>query len=86
MKINYPYKTRDDFLKDVVSQLVTRRKELNLTQDDVNDILGVADRLVGKWECGVRTPTAFHLHCWIDALNSHIKILDNANDNEPPKK
>ena len=76
MKITYPHKTRNDFLKRVVSQLVTRRKELGLTQDDVNDLLGVADRLVSKWECGVRTPTTFHLHCWIDALNSQLFVFD----------
>ncbi|KAB8155082.1 helix-turn-helix domain-containing protein [Kordia sp. TARA_039_SRF] len=86
MKITYPHKTRNDFLKGIVSQLVARRKELGLTQDDVNDLLGVADRLVSKWECGSRTPTSFNLHCWAEALKSDLGLLHHANDNEPPKK
>ena len=54
-------KTRDDFLKDVVKQLVKRRKELGITQEELNYKLGVADRLVSKWESGTRTPTSFQL-------------------------
>ncbi|MEC7754023.1 helix-turn-helix transcriptional regulator [uncultured Roseivirga sp.] len=75
MKFNYPDKTRDDFLKDVVSQLVQRRRDLKMTQEELNYKLGVADRLVSKWECGDRTPTAFHLYCWSDALNGHLVFV-----------
>lgn len=82
MKFNYPNKTRTDFLKDVVLLLIARRLELGITQDELNHMLGVADRLVSKWECGVRTPTSFHLYCWADALESMITIT--ANDNSPP--
>ena len=82
MKFNYPKKTRTDFLKDVVLLLIARRLELGITQDELNHMLGVADRLVSKWECGIRTPTSFHLYCWADALESLITI--NANDNSPP--
>ena len=82
MKFNYPNKTRTDFLKDVVLLLIARRLELGITQDELNHTLGVADRLVSKWECGIRTPTSFHLYCWADALESKITII--ANDNSPP--
>ncbi|WP_456440820.1 helix-turn-helix domain-containing protein [Psychroserpens sp.] len=82
MKFNYPNKTRNDFLKDVVTLLIARRIELGVTQDDLNHMLGVADRLVSKWECGIRTPTSFHLYCWADALESMITVT--ANDNSPP--
>ena len=82
MKFNYPKKTRTDFLKDVVLLLIARRLELGITQDELNHTLGVADRLVSKWECGTRTPTSFHLYCWADALESKIGIT--ANDNSPP--
>ena len=82
MNFNYPFKTRKDFLKDVVVLLVKRRLQLGITQDELNHVLGVADRLVSKWECGVRTPSSFHLYCWADALESRMTIV--ANDNKPP--
>ncbi len=47
-KSNFKNCTRDDFLKIVVRPMIARRKELGLTQDDVNYKLGVADRLVSK--------------------------------------
>lgn len=74
MKFNYPYKSRSDFLKDVVKLLIERRVELGITQEELNYRLGVADRLISKWECGVRTPTSFHLYCWADALESKLII------------
>lgn len=75
----YPFKQREDFLKDVVGDLVALRKQRNLTQEDLNYKLGVADRLVSKWECGLRTPTSFNLYCWADALDAKLKVV--ANDN-----
>lgn len=81
IKFNYPHKTRTDFLKEVVLLLIARRLELGITQDELNHKLGVADRLVSKWECGIRTPTSFHLYCWADALESMVTIT--ANDNSP---
>lgn len=80
MKFNYPEKTRTDFLHEVVKQLIKQRQSLGLTQDDLNHMLGVADRLVSHWECGIRSPTAFHLYCWADALKSRLAII--ANDNK----
>ena len=68
-------KTRDDFLRDLIGQFIRRRKELGLTQDEVNFQLGVADRLVSKWECGDRTPTSFNLYCWADVLNTSLYIM-----------
>ncbi|WP_406684308.1 hypothetical protein N1F78_00855 [Seonamhaeicola sp. MEBiC1930] len=66
---------RKDFLHDVVKQLINQRHLLGITQDELNHTLGVADRLVSHWECGVRTPTGFHLYCWADALKSKLVII-----------
>lgn len=52
-----------------------RREELNYRLD-------VADRLISKWECGLRTSTSFNLYCWADALDAKLKVV--ANDNEKP--
>lgn len=72
LRFNYTNKERKDFLADVVKPMIKRRKDLGLTQEDIDNKLGVADRLVSKWECGLRTPTSFHLYCWADALNGSI--------------
>ena len=80
IKFNYPHKVRSDFLHDVVKELVRQRHRLGITQDDLNDILGVADRLVSHWECGVRSPTAFHLYCWADALKGQLVFVPNGID------
>lgn len=67
-------KTREDFLKDVVKQLVDARHAAGMTQEMLNDDLGVADRLVNKWECGIKSPSGFVLYCWADALGCDIKV------------
>lgn len=77
MRFNYQEKVRTDYLADIVKPMVKQRKELGLSQEDVDAILGVADRLVSKWECGVRTPTSFHLYCWADALEGQMVFLPN---------
>ncbi|MGB3464082.1 MAG: helix-turn-helix domain-containing protein [Cyclobacteriaceae bacterium] len=81
-RFNYFNKTRQDFLKDVVTDMVERRRELGLTQEDLDHLLGVSERQVSKWECGNRTPLAFHLYCWADALQGKIKFVPH--DYEPP--
>ena len=75
--VQYKTKTRDDFLKDVVGQLVSLRHKKGLTQEELNYKIGVADRLVSKWECGLRTPTSFNLYCWVDALDGKLMVVDN---------
>ena len=77
IKFNYPHKVRSDFLHDIVKELVRQRHQLGITQDDLNHTLGVADRLVSHWECGVRSPTAFHLYCWADALKGRFVFVPN---------
>lgn len=77
IKFDYPHKTRNDFLETLVNALIRRRQELRITQEELNHTLGVADRLVSKWECGTRTPLAFHLYCWADALQSRLTIVPN---------
>ncbi len=81
-RYNYPHKVRRDFLHDVVKELVRQRHQLGITQDELNNMLGVADRLVSHWECGVRTPTGFHLYCWADALKTRLAIIPNKIETE----
>ena len=76
---------RNDSLKALIDLLIETRKSKNLTQDDINDLIGVADRLVSKWECGMRTPRVFHLYCWAEALGCKLTIVDK-DDNSIVKK
>ena len=73
--IDQPQITRGDFLSDIVQQFITRRKELGLTQDDIDIKMGNADRTCSKWECGDRMPNSFNLFCWAEALEAEIKIV-----------
>jgi len=50
-------------------------KELKMTQEEVNHKLRVADFLVAKWECGMRTPTSFNLVCWAEVLGGRIVFV-----------
>ena len=71
-------KVRNDFLNPIVSQLVALRKHRGMTQEEVNDQIGVSDRLVSKWECGMRTPTVFHLICWAQVLDSELTVVTSS--------
>jgi transcriptional regulator with XRE-family HTH domain len=77
ISFTYPRKVRQDFLEDVVRPMIKQRRVLKLTQEVVNHKLGVADNLVAKWECGVRTPISFHLYCWADALDGKLMFVPN---------
>lgn len=73
---------RKDYLKDVVKELIKQRKQLNLSQEELNARLGIADRLLSKWECGLRTPTSFNLYCWALSLGLKLTVIPMAaNDN-----
>lgn len=80
----YSQRRRTDFLAPVVNRLIDLRIEKNLSQEELNYRIGIADYQLAKWESGHRTPSVFSLHCWADALNARLDIV--ANDNTPPTK
>lgn len=57
-----------------------RRESLSLSQSDLDHIMGNADGLVSKWECGDRSPGAFNLTSWATALECRIN-LETHNEN-----
>ena len=77
IKFDHPNKTRTDFLEELIRSLAKRRYDLRMTQEELNYKLGMSDCMLNKWEAGHRSPTAFHLYCWADAL--HGKIIFQAN-------
>lgn len=74
-KLEIQIPSRQAFLDDLISQFVARRKSLRLSQDDVDYIMGNSDRMCSKWECGLRSPTAFNLFCWAEVLNAKVLLI-----------
>jgi transcriptional regulator with XRE-family HTH domain len=66
-----------DLYAELIDQLVARRKSLGLTQREVDDLIGCADGLVGKWECGIRTPKPRSFAEWSKALGGNIMFVSD---------
>ncbi len=48
---------------------------MGLTQIEVNERIGVADKLVSKWECSMRRPNVYNLYNWAEVLKCKIKLV-----------
>jgi len=59
---------------DIISQLVDIRKQRGYSQEELADRIGCASSLIHKWEQFKRVPSGFMFSCWLDALESQIKI------------
>ncbi len=55
-------------------RLTNRRKETNLSQQDIADRCGVTRETVGRWERGESTPKAVELSVWCAALDFRLTI------------
>jgi len=76
-KFTMPYivkKRHDKFWNDVIFPFIKRRHKLKITQMELNDRIGVADKLVSKWECGMRRPNVYNLYNWAEALKCKITL------------
>ena len=73
---------REDFLQDVIKELAKQRRLKGLTQKVVNGRLGLADRLLNKYECGIKTPGCFTLYCWADLLDCDLQIVPRSQNGE----
>lgn len=59
----------------IIKELRKRRIDMGLSQSDVDQMLGTADRLCGKWEAGVRTPTSYSLALWAQGLGCKLTAI-----------
>ena len=64
-----------EYLPFIRKILTAKRHSIGLTQDDLNERLGYADRLVSKWECGDRNPSTFAFECWTNTLEMDVNEL-----------
>jgi DNA-binding transcriptional regulator YiaG len=71
--VNRPYTSKingqeAEFYNELIAQFVAQRKKLNLSQADLDQMIGVSESMVAKWESKARLPGAFVLMCWAKAL------------------
>lgn len=66
--------SESEFRDSLMKQFQERRYELNLTQPEVDDLIGVGTGLVAKWERGFRKPSFFNAYCWAEALGCEITV------------
>ena len=64
----------EQFHNQVIPQFVAIRKQMGISQLEMDEILGVAKGLVSKWECGIRKPSGWLFCCWAEALDAEIVI------------
>ena len=60
--------------KELVSSLVSKRNQMQLSQEALAYKIGCADSLIGKRERYERLPSGFMLLDWIEALDCKLKV------------
>jgi ribosome-binding protein aMBF1 (putative translation factor) len=83
--MNRPYTSKlshqeSEFYNELIGQLVRQRKKLNLSQADLDQMIGVSESMVAKWESKARLPGAFVLMCWAKALGMKLQAKEKSND------
>lgn len=56
------------FYGELVAELARRRVAIGLTQEQLDQQLGVSEGQIAKWESFARLPGAFMFVCWSNAL------------------
>jgi transcriptional regulator with XRE-family HTH domain len=65
-----------NYYQRLIEQLVRLRKAKGLSQEALDDRLGVSDGMVAKWETAARLPGAFFLMCWCKALGVQLSVYE----------
>jgi ribosome-binding protein aMBF1 (putative translation factor) len=60
----------------MVDQLIKRRHELGMSQEQLSFEIGCAKSLIHKWEQYKRVPSGFMLGCWVEALGLQITVTE----------
>ena len=63
--------------KALVDQLVSLRKERQLSQESLALSIGVDTKLFGQWERKLVEPKLFNLLCWCEALQVYLTISND---------
>ena len=57
------------------NRIIALRKELQLSQEDMADKIGVSRQSVSKWETDVCAPDAYNLIALAEALNTSVEYI-----------
>ena len=57
-----------------VAEVIARRKQLELSQAELDQMIGVSESMVAKWESKARFPGAFFFMCWAKALGVRLIV------------
>jgi len=71
-----PSEIERDYYRALIQAFSQRRIELRLTQEQLDQHLGLSDGQVAKWEAFMRVPGAFMLMCWSQALGLSLQPID----------
>ena len=63
-----------------IPQFIARRKELGMTQFELEPKMRLAISLVAKWEVGIRKPSGFLMHCWATALGCNLELVSTSKE------
>lgn len=80
MKLKDKTQVRNDFLNPIATKLVKLRKYRDYKQQDLSLQIGMNEKLVQKWESGIRTPSVFNLINWAEALDAELAIMTSSYD------
>lgn len=64
------------FYDELIDQLIAKRKERDLSQSDLDEMIGVSESMVAKWESKARLPGAFFFMCWAKALGVRLIVQE----------
>ena len=63
------------FYGQLIGELALARRRRSLTQEELDDMLGVSRGLVAKWESFLRMPGSFMLVCWCHSLDVNLSVV-----------
>lgn len=66
----------------VIDQLIAARRKRGLRQEDIDEKIGCAERLVSKWECRTKYPSNYNLVLWAQALGVTLTVQMEPNHAE----
>lgn len=69
-----PPETR--FSEAIINQFIDQRKKLGITQEKLDQKIGVTAGQIAKWETGIRKPTLFNAFMWAEALEAKLGLFD----------
>lgn len=74
MVIRKPIPLPPVWYQHMLRELAAERKRQGYSQIELAEKIGVNAQLVGKWECLMRNPSAFHLRLWCEVLGVTLKV------------